>query len=376
MKLAVVYACTRLIAGAVMQMPFHVYARGDRGDRQRVDDDLERLLNVAPNDLFTGPAWKEYALASLLLRGNAYALIERDRNGVALAVHPLDPLCVEPKRERGRLVYEVTPLPADGEQPDHAMRFDQDDVLDFPNFGFNGTRSPSVLSAGAQRSIALQRAMDNYSRDFFERGALQSYAIRREDAWSADEMDMVRQRWVETYAQGLRSRNLPMLFPKSAAIEKLNVSAEDSQLLQSREFGINDTARAFGVASFLVQQEQKTTSWGTGVAEIGSSFLRFCLAPHVLRIETELTRKLTVAPVFVKAETAGLERATQKERYLLYKQALGGSNVPGFMSVNEVRQLEELPRLGDEYDLPYVPPVGGVNETTENSDEPMVADAA
>ncbi|WP_350624443.1 phage portal protein, partial [Pseudoalteromonas sp. 24-MNA-CIBAN-0067] len=79
---------------------------------------------------------------------------------------------------------------------------------------------------------------------------------------------------------GIENSKFPLVLDNSTDVKQLSVSAKDSQLLESREFQITDIARAFGLPSFMVNQEQKSTSWGSGIGEIGLSFLRFTLGPH------------------------------------------------------------------------------------------------
>ena len=83
--------------------------------------------------------------------------------------------------------------------------------------------------------------------------------------------------------------------------------------------------------------------------------------PHIQRFEAELNRKFFIrSEQYCKFSTAGLVKATIKDRYEAHKTALGGATVPGFMSINEVRELEDLaPIDGDEYNKPYIPPDNG-----------------
>jgi len=93
------------------------------------------------------------------------------------------------------------------------------------------------------------------------------------------------------------------------------------------------------------------------MAEQGLGFVRFTLSPHMLRFQQEVNRKLFMrSDSFCEFNPAGLMRGTLKERNEAYKTALGGSNVPGYMSINEVRRLENMERLGNPiYDEPYDP---------------------
>ena len=382
-KVAVVYACTRLIAGAIAQLPLVIYD-GRTRQKERNRPRLERLLNMQPCPLFSGPQFWEYVVKGILLNGDHYALIERDRSGRAQGLIPIakDQMQVRPVGRRsdnvlllgesgrvpvgGRLIYSVNLRGT-------AKNYDQDDVLHFSNFGFNGIAAPSVISSGAVGALGLHVSMEEFSRNFFDSGANQRFAIIKQGVWNEEDAKKIRSRWQDTYGKGNKTQNLPIVLDKTADLKEITINAEDSQLLQSREFEITEVARAFGLPSFMVNQEQKTTSWGQGVAEIGQVFLRHTLMPHIRRMEAEIERKLFFSTSdYIRFDTSALTRATTKERYEYYSYALGGSGKPGFMSVNEVRRAEDLPPVeGEEYDKPAA---GGATtteriEVTEDDDE-------
>ena len=72
--------------------------------------------------------------------------------------------------------------------------------------------------------------------------------------------------------------------------------------------------------------------------------MKYTLQPHLRRIEQELNRKIW--PVrerfFTEFNVNGLLRGDAKSRAEYYRTALGGNNGPGWMTVNEVRDLENL----------------------------------
>lgn len=359
MKVAVVYACNRLISGAIQQLPIHTFDAANDDQRKRVKDDVYSLLNLQPTPSFSAAAFWEYLTSSMLLEGDGFAVIYRDRRGNPVEFLPVNPVCVQVERVDGRLQYYI-------QIDNQVYGFDQDDVLHFPGFGFNGLRSMSVIKWGALNSIGLELAMEDYSSDFFKNGAHQSIAIVKEGKWDQDQRDAFRESWVKTYS-GVDKKKYPLVLDKTADVKQLSVNSKDSQLLESREFQITDIARAFGLPSFMVNQEQKSTSWGSGISEIALSFLRFTLMPHINRFEQELNRKLYMrTSLECEFVTAGLMRGTMKERFDAYRQALGGSHGPGWMSQNEIRKMDGLPIIDNKkYDELYDPRSASIASTSE-----------
>lgn len=353
MKLSIVFACVRLIAGALAQMPIHVFK--DVDSRERVNDYLSYLLKSEPCAVFSAATFMEYIVACMLLHGDGFAIISRLNSGKVESLIPVSPLDVEVKNVDGRLQYYIR-------NGNETLGFDQDDILHFAGFGFDGLRSKSVIQWGALHSISLSMAMQEFSGEFFENGAHQSVALIKEGKMSPDQKQSLRESYVKTYG-GNKKGKYPLVLDKTVGIKELSINAKDSQLLESRDYQVTDIARAFGLPSFMVNQEQKTSSFGSGVSEIALSFLRFTLSPHVRRFEQELNRKLFKrGSNFCELETSGLMRGTQKERYELYESALGNSQQPGWMTVNEVRKLENKPPFpGDKYNYPIDPFTQGAN---------------
>lgn len=346
MKLAIVYACTRLISGAIASLPLPVYKDGDVRTKAS-GHPVSPLLNLQPTATYSAALFWERMTAQMLLRGDGHALIMRDGMGQPTELLPMRFDHVE--NISGRLVY-FTEL--DGKW----RGFDQGEVLHFAGFGFNGLKSLSVVQHAAQNSVGLALVMEQYSSDFFKNGAHQSLAVIKNGKWDAEDQQLFRDAYSRVYG-GTGKGSLPLTISKALELKELSVNAKDSQLIEARNFQITDIARAFGLPGFMVNDSEKSTTWGTGMAEISLGFIRYTLQPHLNRFQQEINRKLFLnSGYFVEFNTAGLLRGTTQQRYEAYGKALGGSNVPGFMAINEVRRIENLPPLANViYDQPYDP---------------------
>lgn len=360
MRVSIVYACTRLIAGAMATMPIHIFRDSPTGRARDPGHPVSALFSLQPTPLMSAAMFWEYVTASMLLEGDGFAVIMRDAFGEPTEFLPLSPLAVTVRRRGNRLLYAV--------QMDDGYRgFDQDDMLHFAGFGFNGERSLSVIKYAAVNSIGLNMAMEQFSGEFFRTGAHQDVAIIKDSKWDAADQEAFREAWARTYG-GIGNRKKPLTIGKGLDIKQLSINAKDSQLIESRQFENLNIATAFGIPGFMVNQGEKVTAWGSGMAELGLAFIRYTMSPHIVRFEQELNRKLFLRrPEFAEFVTAGLMRGTLKERNEAYKSALGGSNVPGYMAINEVRRLENMPRIENPvYDQPYDPRLD-ISRPQENS---------
>ena len=80
MRVAAVYACVRIISGAVATLPLHIKRRVDDRTREDASDTpIWTVLRRKPNRWQTPSQFRRMLQAHLLLRGNAYAMIVRSR---------------------------------------------------------------------------------------------------------------------------------------------------------------------------------------------------------------------------------------------------------------------------------------------------------
>lgn len=343
MRSSAVYACVRLIAGTIAALPVKIYKKRADGERELVrDHPAGRLLAVEPNATLTPMLFWETVVWHLLLRGNGYSVIRRSRNGDPVAIELFEPGMAEAKFARvnglPRLRYSTV-------NDEGTRSYDQDDVLHFPCFGWNGLRSFTPIAYAGQNAIGISLAADDYSAAFYGNGARTDLAILYPKKVMKDQSELIQDYWVNSHG-GPDAKNWrrPAVLGDDAKIQQLSMTSEDAQLLEARRFQVADIARIFGVPPHLIGETDKATSWGTGIEEQTRGFLVFTLMPHIERIEQELNRKLVREPdMYAEFEIAGLQRADAKTRTEMYKAAIGGTQQPGYMTKNEIRQRENLP---------------------------------
>src|SRR3546814_10206626 len=96
----------------------------------------------------------------------------------------------------------------------------------------------------------------------------------------------------------------------------------------------------------MIGHNEKTTSWGSGVAEMGTGFVRYVLRPHLNAFQNEINRKFfRTAGRLAEFDTFELERADLKTLFETFRMALGRAGEPGFLSANEVRRLINYNRV-------------------------------
>ncbi len=334
-----VYACVNLIAGTIASTPLPVFQRTLSG-RERAEHDLWWMLNEQPCSGMTAASFWEWMVSSLLLRGDGIAEIVRvnPKSNTVAELAPLDRDKLKITRANdGRLLYSY------GKRGIFA-----EDVLHFPGYGFNGIEGESVIKNAARQAIGTALAADQFSGSFFQRGANPSVVIEYPEgvAPRQEQADHLRQQFDEKYS-GIGNANRPLLLVNGGKLSRVTLSPQDSQLLETRQFQVIDIARAFGVPPVLIGEGEKTSSWGAGVEQILRAFLTFTLNPRLVMMEQELNRKLWSKRdrYFVEFNRSGWLEGDNKAQAEYISKALGGPGAQGWMTVNEVRRLKNLPPI-------------------------------
>jgi HK97 family phage portal protein len=354
MRVSAVYACVALIGGAISTLPMQVYKRTKEG-RESVDHDYWWLLNEQPNPEISAAVFWEYLVSSRLFYGDCFAEIKRPSFGSsrATSIIPHHPLRVNPFRNTdGRLFYRVTPLAG----PDYVL--DPADMIHVPSLGFDGLRSPSPITYAARQAVGTSLAANEYNARFFSNGARPDFALKAPGSLSQDQAQMIRATWGERHA-GVANSHLPAVLTGGMEIQQLSLSAQDSQILATSQFQIEEIARVLGVPPHLIGHTDKTTSWGSGVENMGRGFVKFTLKRDLVKFEQEFNRKLWPSRerYFVEFDLADIERGDLKSENEAFRIALGRAGEPGWLTQNEVRKAKLLPpKTGGDELLEVVPP--------------------
>jgi HK97 family phage portal protein len=222
-------------------------------------------------------------------------------------------------------------------------------------------RALSPIQHHAQ-AIGIGLASRDYTARQFENGLLTN------DFFSFDEEITEPQRkdfkeYLRRRQAGLNGAHNPLLLEKGGKWERLAVTAKDAQLLELLQYSTIDIARLFGVPPHMVGEVDKSTSWGTGIEQQKIGFDSYTLVPHRERFALELTRKFfpvvgrQVSKYYIDFDPEAQLRGDMVARGEFSRMALGGNQLPGFMSRNEVRRKFGLGPIAGGDDVYW--PTGG-----------------
>jgi HK97 family phage portal protein len=335
-----VYACVNLIAGTIASTPLPVYQRTAAG-RERVDHPVWWMLNESPAPAWTAAAWKEWIVLCVKLRGDQHTEILRGPGGGIVGLKPHHPDAVQVSTVDGRLRYAIWDAVTS-----RAYGVDQDDMLHFTGFGFDGECSVSAIKWAARNAISNSLSSAAYMGKALANNGMPSVSIEYPNRLDADQAEVVRQSFMRTYLGPDSSQRFPFVATNGGKIVPLNITAVDLEIMAARRMDKAEICEALGVPPIIIGDSEKTSSWGTGVEQVTLGWVRFSVQPMLARWEEEINRKLfRRAGQFVEFSLEALLRGDSKAQSEAFRAAVGGPGTgDGWMTVNEIRALQNRPK--------------------------------
>ncbi len=344
MQMTAVYSCVRILSEAIASLPIHVYEYTEAGTAKATEHPLYRILHDEPNPEMTSYVFRETLMTHLLLWGNAYAQVIRNGKGEVLALYPLMPDRMKVDRDdKGRLYYEYQVSNDDAPiNKDSTVRLRPSDVLHIPGLGFDGLVGYSPI-AMAKNAIGLAIATEEYGSKFFANGAAPGGVL--EHPGTIKDPSRIRESWQQTFGGSQNSGKIAVL-EEGMKYTPISISPEQAQFLETRKFQINEIARIFRVPPHMVGDLEKSSF--SNIEQQSLEFVKYTLDPWVARWEQSIARTLLTdeekKKYYVKFNVDGLLRGDYQSRMNGY--AIARQN--GWMSANDIRELENLDRIPTE----------------------------
>ena len=337
-QIGAVYACTRLLADTISSLPIDTFIRRD-GNR----------LPFRPRPAWVyepegpGSSRVEYykqVVVSMLLSHGAVIQIIRGGNGDVIALQPLDPTRVTVRRNastRGRefVIDGKTVLPGD-------------QVLYISEMRKPGSVMGTSRIEEVKNTLGLAKALDEFASRYFSNGANAGGIIEFPGNLTQEQAKDVVEAF-EAGHKGLRKSHKPGVLSGGAKFQKIGADAEDAQMLESRQFAVEEIARVFRVPPSMIGLNTPGAMSYASVEHNAIQFVRYSLTPLITAIE-EAHNRLLPGDAFIRVNMDGLLRGDSATQAQVFSTALQA----GYMSVNDVRGLMDM-RPVDGGDLPRVP---------------------
>jgi HK97 family phage portal protein len=340
LEVTAVWGAVRVLSSAIAALPLHTYRHTDAGKDRAREHSTDSLLGFRPNPEMSSFEWRELVMAHCLLFGNAYCEIERNARGEPIALWPIYPTHVRQERIGDRRVYVVRVGTKDAALP-------PENVLHFRGFGLDG-QSGLIPTSVARNAVWLAKAAEEFGSVFFGQGTAPSGLLTTDGKLTEQQRKELRESW-QAAQGGLSNAQRVCVMPHGVSWQTLTVAPEHAQFLETRKFSVSEIARIFCIPPHLIGDLERSTY--SNIEAQGAEFVRFSLSSWTCRFEQEINYKLFAdRSFFAEFVLEGMLRGDSAARSEFYASALNN----GWMSVNEVRERENLPRIpqGDKHYRP------------------------
>ena len=337
MLLSAVYRCTEVISDSVAQLPLEPYRIDSDGCKIKfTSHPTYNLLNREPNKNMSKFTFLKTMVVSMLLTGNAYALIDRDEKGNAKALYyiPTELVTIlKPQNITDTISYSITGMKNVVEDCNMIH------ILNFTSDGYEGV---STLTY-ARKTLGLAMDAEANAEGFFKGGANVAGILKSNAPLTTKQKESLKSSWNSAFNGNTGTPNGVAVLDADLDFQAVTVNPSDAQLLETRQFNVIDICRFFGVSP--VKAFDLTKSSYNTIEQMQLAFLTDTLQPLLEKFECEFQRKLYKPSekdnVVVRFSTAPLLRADKQSQANYYNTLFQ----MGVMTINEIRQELDLPHL-------------------------------
>lgn len=325
LRLSAVYRSVETIANALAVLPFSVY-RVDDDSKMKVKHNLTTILNLRPEKKYNHYEWMKIMMSSVLLKGNAYAYIQRDEQLNVTSLTYIDSDYVTPMLQKdGSVKYLVAGM---------SQAIDAINMIHLYLHLDSTYRGISVIKY-ASRSLETASEAEKHADNFFKSGANLSGIIKASSTLTNDQKKQIQESWRGAFNSGSDNKVSVAVLPQGLDYQPISVTPEDSELLSTRKYNVVEIARFFGVPPFKLFEYEKASYNNLEWAQI--MFLQDTILPLTEMVKAEFNLKLfkpsQVGKLMLDMDFAIL-MSTNKETEANYYKTL---MVNGIISINEAR---------------------------------------
>jgi HK97 family phage portal protein len=358
LKNTALYAGIRIISENIASLPKVIRKPSNKGMVPATNHPAYRLLNVRPNGYTNTFSFWSCIVTWIKGWGNAYAFIERDRTGKTVALHQLHPSWVTVSVVNGHKWYTVRVDDTDFDFLDGIYK--DEDILHFMELSLDGIKgvNPIIYNASA---LGKSLAMEKFAAEFYRKGGNIKAVMETEGHMTDDEY----LKFVQHMKISSGNYDTPLL-EYGIKYKQLSVDPVAAQLVQSEILSIQDVCRILNIPPHMVAELSHATF--SNIEHQTIQFVQYSLRPVIKRIEVEVESKLfrdsEMGKYDVKFVLDGLLRGDTSARAAFYHSAI----TDGYLSRNEVREIEGLERVDGLDDYLYPLNQGVVGEEPEKQE--------
>lgn len=325
MNLSAAYRATEIISDSIAMLPIRVKLHNGTHKEELESHSLNLIFSDKSGNTITKFNLMKLLIQSVILRGNGFAYIYRAKDGTVTNIRYVESKDVQIhyNKSKDELYYTISHI--------SNKRIEPINVIHLIKNSYDGINGISVLSYAA-RSLGISNNTENSANSFFTNGCNLAGVLTVQGQLTQKQKDDIRSSWNQAYSNG--GNGLAVL-QGNMSYQPIQLNAADSQMLESRQFNVQDIARFFGISPVLLG-DLSHSSYST-IEATQNQFLLHTLQPYITMIESEFNRKLlkpSESNLSINLDETALLK-TDKTALASYYTSLLNS---GVLCVNEVRK--------------------------------------
>jgi HK97 family phage portal protein len=317
-----VFSAVSLLADSIALLPIKTM----RTDGQKIIHTNKPKFLEVPNQNETMFQVVHEIITSLSMHGNAFILVDKDRQGRAVQLTPIHPEKVKVEMQNGKKVFLIQ-----NKQKNTEKRITQYNMLHFTWFTYPGQLVGVSPLRTNSNTYGLALAMERHISQWYGSGATPSSVLETDRELTEEQAKILKDTWA-----GAHTRNRKPAVLTGGLRWKSIQEAAGKELIDAREQIVNEIARVFRIPAHLLLTKDNTNVY-SNIESNGLAFVRYTLLPWIRRIEDGLTTLLP-GKQFVKFDTDEYARGDQLSRVRSFQAAISA----GIMTPNEARSKMDL----------------------------------
>lgn len=290
MKIGALNQGISIIADTIASMPIYLY-KEENGFQQYVPNDpRSKALSGMANEVLTSFNLKRNLIKDLILYGNAYAKINREKDGSVSLVY-LPTSIVTPKKDKTGYYFQLQSYSTEvmGEQVP-SEQVDYGDMLVFiKNAQHNSITGTGILDY-ASDVLETSIRETNYMSNLFKNGLSAKAVLSSKTPFKKEIKEQLKADLKEFYS-GADNAGKMMVLEGDINVLPLSLTPADIKLIDNKNFTISEIARFLNIQKHMLNLDRGQGTY-SNITQERLMLLQNTLMPYTVILEEGINQKL------------------------------------------------------------------------------------